>query len=169
MNFIRLFYRIFILLILAAFTFDAQAQKSDPGDLLIGNWQPSNGRSVVSIYKGNPDNGEDPKKYYGKVVWLLEPNDENGQPRVDVNNPVADKRKDPLKGMILMKDLEFVGNSKERIWENGTIYDPNNGSTYSFEVKIPTNNDNLMEGRGYIGVSLFGRTDTWKRLVKKGK
>lgn len=150
------------------FSFSVSAQKENPGDMILGNWQPSNGRSVINIYKGNPDNGEDPNKYYGKVVWLLEPNDENGNPRTDVNNPDESRRQDPLKGMVNLKDLEFVGDKKNLEWDNGTIYDPNNGSDYSFYVEIDRKNENLLNGRGYIGVSLFGRTDTWKRLVKKG-
>ncbi len=52
-------------------------------------------------------------------------------------------------------------------WDGGTIYDPNNGSTYDFEAEIDTRNKNTMDGRGYIGVSLFGRTDTWTRMVRK--
>ena len=56
-------------------------QKDADKDLILGNWKPSNGRSVVQIYKGKADNGEDPNKYYGKIVWLSEPNDENGKPR----------------------------------------------------------------------------------------
>ena len=160
--------KINILLFFSFISLTVFAQKNDKiADLLIGNWQPSNGRSVVQIYKGVAANGEDPNRYYGKVVWLLEPNDENGKPRTDVNNPDESKRSAPLKGMVIMKGLEFTGDAKERIWENGTIYDPNNGSEYSFEAIIPNGNDNMMEGRGYIGVSLFGRTDTWKRLVKK--
>lgn len=144
------------------------AQKSTKvGDLLVGNWQPSDGRSVVSIYKGVAANGEDPSKYYGKVVWLIEPNDENGKPRTDVNNPDESLRSQPLKGMVILKDLEFVGDEKTLEWEEGEIYDPKNGSTYSFYVEMDRKNTNLLDARGYIGVSLFGRTDTWKRLVKK--
>ncbi len=146
----------------------AQAQDSETADLIVGNWQPSDGRSVVTIYKGNPDNGEDPNKYYGKVVWLKEPNDENGNPRRDINNPDPERHNDPVKGMVILKELEFTGSKKEPEWENGTIYDPKNGSTYDFYVEMSRQNTNLLEARGYIGVSLFGRTDTWKRLVKKG-
>jgi uncharacterized protein (DUF2147 family) len=142
----------------------AQKDKNE-GDMLIGNWQPSDERSVIEIYKGKADKGEDPNKYYGRIVWLKEPNDpETGKPKLDKNNPDESKRANPLKGLVNLKDLEYIG---DREWENGTIYDPKNGSEYSFELIIPKGNDNLLEGRGYIGVSLFGRTDTWKRLVKK--
>lgn len=136
-------------------------------DLIIGNWQPSDGRSVIQIYKGKAANGENPNKYYGKIVWLLEPNDKDGNPRTDVNNPDPKKHNDPLKGMVILKDLEFVGDNNNRSWENGEIYDPKNGSTYSFYATMSKQNENLLDGRGYIGFSMFGRTDTWKRLVKK--
>jgi len=137
-------------------------------DLIIGNWKPSNGRSVVSIYKGNASNGEDPSKYYGKIVWLSEENDDKGQPRTDVNNSDDELKKRPLKGMVIVKDMEFDEvDGKIVSWEDGTIYDPNNGSEYSFQAEIDKKNENIMEGRGYIGVSLFGRTDTWTRLVRK--
>jgi uncharacterized protein (DUF2147 family) len=143
-------------------------QKVDDKDLILGNWKPSNGRSVVQMYKGNPNSGEDPNKYYGKIVWLLEPNDENGNPRTDTNNDDKEMKKQPVKGLVIVKDMEFEEvDGKIVSWEGGTIYDPNNGSTYDFQAEIDKKNENIMEGRGYIGVSLFGRTDTWTRLVKK--
>ncbi len=141
--------------------------KTSPEDQILGDWQPSNKRSVIRIYKGVKANGEDPTKYYGKVVWLKEPNDDQGNPRKDINNPDENKRKQALKGMINMKELEFVGDEKEWLWDNGTIYDPSNGSNYSFKAEISRKNPNQLLGKGYIGVSLFGREDTWTRLVKK--
>ena len=147
-------------------TIDA-TQKVDDKDLILGNWKPSNGRSVVQIYKGKAANGEDPDKYYGKIVWLLEPNDENGNPRTDINNDDDELKKKPLKGLVIMKDLEFEEvDGKVVTWDGGTIYDPNNGSDYSFEAEINKKNKNVMDGRGYIGLSLFGRTDTRTRLVR---
>jgi uncharacterized protein (DUF2147 family) len=146
----------------------SEARKTMMADLIIGNWKPSNGRSVISMYKGNAAAGENPNKYYGKIVWLLEPNGSDGKPRVDVNNPDANKRNNPIKGLVMVKDVEFVEEDGGILtWDNGTIYDPNNGSEYSFEAEIDKKNQNVLNGRGYIGVSLFGRTDTWARLVKK--
>ncbi|MFT6216211.1 MAG: hypothetical protein ACJAS3_002619 [Roseivirga sp.] len=137
-------------------------------DLIIGNWKPSNGRSVVQIYKGKAENGEDTNKYYGKIVWLSEPNDEKGNPRTDVNNDDKELKKKRTLGLVIVKDMEFEEvDGKIVSWDGGTIYDPNNGSTYDFQAEIDKKNENIMEGRGYIGVSLFGRTDTWTRLVKK--
>ncbi|MGB3617376.1 MAG: DUF2147 domain-containing protein [Catalinimonas sp.] len=147
-------------------TTDGQAQTA-PADLIVGDWQPSDGRSVIRIYKGKSSKGEDPEKYYGQIVWLKEPNDDKGKPRTDINNPDASKRKEPLRGMVNMKELEFVGDKRDLIWDEGNIYDPKSGSDYSFKAEIDRKNPNLLYGKGYIGVSLFGREDTWKRLVKK--
>ena len=143
-------------------------QKVEDHDLILGNWKTSNGRSVISIYKGKAENGEDPKKYYGKIVWLKVPNDDDGKPRTDINNSDDELKKQPLKGLVIMKDVEFEEvDGKVVSWDGGTIYDPNNGSDYSFEAEINKKNKNVMDARGYIGLSLFGRTDTWTRLVKK--
>ena len=147
----------------------AFAQSLDnPADVIVGNWQPSNGQSVVQIYKGRANAGEDPTKYYGRTIWLKEPNDpETGQPKLDKNNPEESKRKNPRKGLVIMKEVVFTGTKDKLTWGEGSIYDPNNGSTYSFEATISPKNLDVLDGRGYIGVSLFGRTDTWKRMVKK--
>lgn len=130
----------------------------EKADKLVGVWQPSDGRSYVKIEKiGN--------KFYGKVVWLKEPLDEKGNPRMDDNNPDKSLRSTPLKGYRILKD--FVYNKNEEIWEDGTIYDPKNGTTYN--CKIELKDDNQIEVRGYVGTAVFGRTDVWTRLVKKAE
>ena len=46
-------------------------------------------------------------------------------------------------------------------WSGGFIYDPNSGKTYRGKIKL-TDPDTLRL-RGYIGISLLGRTEVWKR------
>lgn len=134
----------------------AQDKSEDQGDKLIGVWSPSDGRSYLKIEKiGN--------KYFGRVVWLLEPNDEDGNPRVDKNNPDESLRSTPLKGYRVLKD--FVYNAEDKVWEDGTIYDPKNGTTYNCRIELIE--ENKIEVRGYVGTAVFGRTDVWTRLVKK--
>lgn len=126
---------------------------SQKADQLIGKWMPSEGKAHIEIYKKN-------NQYFGKIVWLKEPKNENGQPKKDVNNPDEKKQKQPLIGCELLQGFEF--DSDDKIWEDGTIYDPNNGSTYS--CKIELTHENEIEVRGYIGTPLFGRTDVWTRV-----
>ena len=46
-------------------------------------------------------------------------------------------------------------------WSGGKILDPKNGKTYKCYIKLEDNN--TLKLRGYIGISLFGRTAIWKR------
>jgi uncharacterized protein (DUF2147 family) len=163
----HIFGTLFLVFLIAIFSSSA-VKAQNTGDVIVGNWQPSNKESVIQIYKGKAANGEDPNKYYGKIVWLKNPNDEQGNPKKDPNNPDESLRSRSRKGMVIMRDLEFTGTGKKKTWANGKIYDPNNGSDYSFEASMPKN-DNLLDGRGYIGISAIGRTDTWKRLQRTGK
>lgn len=133
------------------------AYSQDSSDEIVGIWEPSSGKARVKI-----DKIED--KYYGRIVWLREPNDENGNPKKDKNNPDETLRVKPLLGYRMLREFTYSG---DKVWENGTIYDPESGSTYSCTITMT--DDNTLEVRGYIGVSLFGRTDVWKRLAMKKK
>ncbi|MBA4303117.1 MAG: DUF2147 domain-containing protein [Sphingobacteriaceae bacterium] len=135
---------------------DAFHAQDAEGDTLIGVWEPSHGKARVKVEKIAD-------KYYGKIVWLREPNDpDNGQPKVDKNNPDESMRKVPLKGYRILKDFTYAGKKE---WTDGTIYDPENGNTYSCVIKAKDNN--TLDIRGYIGVKTFGRTDVWKRVAVK--
>ena len=140
------------LLLSLAFSTGSQAQSN--ADDLIGVWEPSHGKARVKIEKIG-------EKYYGKIVWLREPNDEEtGEPKTDRNNPDEALRSTPLRGYRILKDFVFTGDGE---WTEGSIYDPENGNNYSCTIKMK--DENTLDIRGYIGVSAFGRTDVWKRLV----
>ena len=49
------------------------------------------------------------------------------------------------------------------VWEGGEILDPNNGKDYRVRLR-PTEGGKQMEVRGYIGVPMLGRTQTWIRV-----
>jgi uncharacterized protein (DUF2147 family) len=124
-------------------------------DAVIGVWKNGEGTGMVQIYKKGD-------KYFGRVVWLKVPNDEKGQPRTDINNPDEKLRSRPLKGLENLRDFSYKGDGK---WEGGKVYEPKSGNDYACEMKLV--DENTLEVRGYIGVSMFGRTDVWKRQVKK--
>jgi uncharacterized protein (DUF2147 family) len=148
--------RLLAVLLLALFSSPALMAQSKDADKLVGVWQPSDGRSYVKIDKiGN--------KFYGRVVWLKEANEEDGSPRLDKNNPDESLRSTPLKGYRVMKDLVY--NEDEKMWLDGTIYDPKNGTTYNCKIELM--DDNKIEVRGFVGTAVFGRTDVWTRLQKK--
>ena len=129
----------------------------DAADAVVGVWKNGEGTGFIQIYKTTSGH------YAGKIVWLKEPIDPaNGKPKVDKNNPDESMRTVPLKGYRMLKDFVFKGNGE---WADGTIYDPENGSTYSCVIKLK--DDNTLDIRGYVGVKALGRTDVWKRLEAK--
>ena len=145
-----------MLLVLVAGVLTAFVQQNPEADRLMGVWEPSNGRARVKIEKIGA-------KYYGKIVWIKEPIDPvTKKPKTDKNNPDPDLQKVPLMGYRMLKDFTYKGNDE---WADGTIYDALNGSTYSCVIKMT--NENTLNIRGYIGVSVLGRTDVWKRLAIK--
>lgn len=132
--------------------------KDEGGDRLKGIWETSSGKARVKIEKIGT-------KYYGKIVWLKVPIDpETKKPKVDKNNPDESMRTKPLRGYRILKDFVYKG---KNTWEDGTIYDPENGSTYNCIITMK--GDKVLNIRGYIGVKALGRTDTWKRVVIKKK
>jgi uncharacterized protein (DUF2147 family) len=58
---------------------------------------------------------------------------------------------------MILKGFEKDGDNE---YEDGTIYDPKNGKTYSCIIR---QKGNKLSVRGYIGVSLIGRTTTWTK------
>jgi len=103
-------------------------------------------KSEVLIYK---ENG----KLYGKITKLLLPEDE-GKKCV---NCKGKNKNQPIEGMVIIKDLEL----EDDTWEDGTILDPKSGKVY--DCYIGFQDDNAIKVRGFLGFSLLGRTQIWKR------
>ena len=132
------------------FSTDALAQYS--GDEIIGIWEtPGNDNGRIEIFKSG-------NKYYGKIIWLKRKG-ENGQVLTDKNNPDKSLQNRPIIGTEILKGFIF---NNEDLWEDGEIYDPKSGNTYSCQISLQ--DKNTMKVRGYIGFSLIGRTEYWKRV-----
>ena len=128
-------------------------------DAIVGKWLNGEGTAHVDIYK---EGG----KYFGKIVWLKipqypadDPKGMAGQTKVDRENPDPARRKDPVLGLRLLRDFTF---RKDGLWENGHIYDPKNGKDY--RCKMTLTSPDVLNVRGFIGISLIGRTDVWTRV-----
>ena len=87
------------------------------------------------------------------------PNDQPGDaPRYDDLNPDPALRGRPLKGLTIMSGFRYDADGR---WVDGRIYDPNSGNTYKGTIRQV--DANTLKLRGYVGISLFGRTETWTR------
>ncbi len=123
----------------------------DNPDAILGVWFNEEKDGKVKIYK---EDG----KYFGKLVWR---DDVPGTSPYDVKNPDPELRKRKKVGIILLKDFVY----DDGRWEDGTIYDPKSGKTYSCYMKLL--DDGRLYVRGYIGFSLIGRTTYWTRADQK--
>jgi uncharacterized protein (DUF2147 family) len=134
---------------LLSFALYAQTKADDiVGIWLTGGKEPAK----IQIYKAG-------EKFYGKIIWLKNPT-ENGKLRADVNNPDKSKRSTPVIGLVILTGFKFDGDDE---WKGGDIYDPENGKTYSSYMYLKTSN--TLKVRGYVGVALLGRTETWTRVI----
>lgn len=115
-------------------------------DAIVGRWLTADKAGIIQVYgqKG---------RYTGKIVGPENP------PRLDANNPDPALRKRPLLGVVMLQDFRY---DDEGAWKDGTIYDPRNGKTFSCTLRLKS--ASALEVRGYVGVSLFGRTEIWTRL-----
>jgi uncharacterized protein (DUF2147 family) len=94
----------------------------------------------------------------GKIEKIFDPAKQN-----EVCDKCSDERKDkPVLGMTILRNLKQNADDKG-LWEGGDVLDPNNGKVYKARLK-PIDGGKKMELRGYIGMPLLGRTQTWVRV-----
>lgn len=125
----------------------AQAQNSPLGIWLVGEKD-----AKIEIYQSS-------ENLEGKIVWLKAPLNVDNTPKQDVQNPDEKLRIRALLGMILLKDFKKEDTAAK--WSGGTVYDGKSGKTYKGWIK--QKDANSLELRGYVGISLFGRSDNWTR------
>ena len=93
----------------------------------------------------------------GKVEKVLDPTKQD-----EKCDKCTDARKDqPKLGMVIIEGVKK--HADEPYWDGGTILDPNNGKVYKVRLK-PVDAGKTLEVRGYIGMALLGRTQTWVRV-----
>ncbi len=140
---------LFVFALVLGLTSMASAQSMSP----LGIWTNSEKKATFEIYKcGN--------KLCGKIVSLTVPNDPaTGKPKTDTQNPNPKLRSRPRLGMVFMQGFEYDDDNK---WDDGKIYDPESGKSYSCYMQME--NPNTMEVKGYIGFSLIGKSQTWTRV-----
>jgi uncharacterized protein (DUF2147 family) len=119
-------------------------------DKIEGFWFNDKKDAKIQIFKARDG------KFYGKIVWLKDPL-KNGKPKTDEKNPKEMLKKQPLVELVILKGFEMDG---DNTYEDGTIYDPENGKTYDCKM---TYKGKTLAIRGYIGLSMFGRTTVWER------
>jgi uncharacterized protein (DUF2147 family) len=141
---------LFAIAALLAASWNAVAER--PGDPAHGYWLTENRKAIIRIAPCGADT-------CGRMVWVEDPLDEAGRIKRDDKNEDIAKRARPICG------LELVGGLMKRndgAWQNGWLYNPRNGETYSAEIRALSPSE--LEVRGYLGVSLLGKSQVWTRV-----
>jgi len=118
----------------------------------IGFWVTPNHGAVVHIVAC--DSG-----LCGYLVGLRTDHEPGEMPR-DAHNPDPALRSELLCGRAIMGSLKPAKDSPTK-WEGGWVYDPASGNTYTAEMRL--DGGDRLKLRGYLGISLFGRSETWQR------
>lgn len=119
----------------------------------VGTWitiddKTNKPRSEIRIW-------ESQGKLYGKVIKVFK---QAGDTGICKKCPGAFKNK-PIQGMTILWDLKSTG---KNTWSGGEILDPKSGKIYRLKMNLSQNGQTL-DVRGYIGISLLGRTQVWNR------
>ena len=135
-----------IILVLFSMNFYAQSRG------VIGKWNTidevsGKALSVVEIFESN-------NRIYGKVVEILNPKNRNNTCK---DCPGDDNNK-PVLNLIIIKGLVKDGTE----YNDGKILDPKSGKLYKCYIELE--NPNKLKVRGYLGISLIGRTQYWERV-----
>lgn len=146
----------FILALFAVFLSAASAAETAEKSSPVGYWETISDvtkkpRSIVWLY-------ETDGVLYGKIVKNLDPAEGEGKLCTECPGEFHDK---PVIGLQFLWGLK----EKEGNWKGGRVLDPDNGKIYRCKLAVQEGGETL-NVRGYLGISLLGRTQTWKRAEK---
>ena len=153
MNTRRMALPAFVLAVLVLACAGAQGQAPGPAALqaALGQWQVIDDEGKPG---GHVETYLDHGRLFGKVT---ESRPERPSNEACTKCP-GDLKDKPVLGMVVIRDFRPEGNR----WVGGTVLDPENGKTY--KGKIWAVGEDKLRLRGYVGIPLLGRSETWLRL-----
>jgi uncharacterized protein (DUF2147 family) len=128
----------------------AMAAEKPAGDAVLGKWWFPKKNGQFEIKKANGI-------YSGRVVAYDDPE------ALDKNNPDPKLAARKFVGIEMLSNFQYDAGKNQ--WSEGTIYDGDSGKTYSCSLWFEEGKPNELRGRGYIGISLFGRTEVFQRVT----
>ena len=125
---------------------------------IIGEWHNAEKDAIITLFTDK----QEANTISGKITWMKEPLDKNGNPKTDPLNPDKKLQKRKRMGMKIMYDFKFKGDG---LWEEGRVYDPKKGKTYGGKMTLI--GKNKLKLKGYLlGFPLIGRSSIWTRKNK---
>jgi len=117
---------------------------------VTGVWSTIEGKSHVKIEPCGD-------KLCGKIIWLKEPLNSDGSPKIDIHNSDNNQRDRPIIGLELLKG--FVPNGSNE-WDDGQIYNPEDGNTYNSTMILTS--PKILDVKGCV--LFFCKTQTWNKV-----
>jgi uncharacterized protein (DUF2147 family) len=140
----------YLFLVLVTFWLGATPVHAADAASPIGLWRGADATFEMSESEG---------KLSAKIVGLSEPKTTDGKEKSDIFNPDPRKRNHPIIGLVFISGLTKKSATR---WENGTVYDPTCGKTYSCFIELQGPDQIML--RGFIGDAAIGRNYIWTRV-----
>jgi uncharacterized protein (DUF2147 family) len=118
----------------------------DKESSILGNWLSESKDGIIQISQVVG------ATYQGRIIGGNHPG------RLDEKNPDTTLHSRALRGQVILRNLHYDGDGK---WSGGAIYEPDTGRTYKCLVEVIT--PDSIKVRGFIGISLLGKSQTWTR------
>lgn len=145
--------QIAIFALLVMFASKSFAQKADA---IAGVWWNDKKTSKIEVKEVNG-------RFIGTVIYINPDKYVNGEPEKDFNNPDTKLRSRSRLGLQILSNLKYV--AKDNQWQEGRIYDPDNGKTYDCYAWFDKD-PNTLYLKGYVvGIKWLGRSTTWTRAT----
>jgi len=115
---------------------------------VLGTWLTEGKDGIIQMSVGAE------ATYEGRIVGGNHPG------RLDEKNPDPTQRNKPLRGQVILRNLHYDGEGK---FSGGTIYEPDTGRTYKCFIELIS--PDTLKLRGFIGISLLGKSQIWTRYT----
>ncbi|MDX2129445.1 MAG: DUF2147 domain-containing protein [Chloroherpetonaceae bacterium] len=132
-----------------------QSLIAQESDALCGVWLTAKKNAKIEIKKVADGTFE------GTVIWGVPA---PGEDTLDTKNPDPSLRSRPRLGLTILRGFKY---DEDNEWRGGKIYDPQDGNDYKCILTLEK--ENVLNVRGYIGISLFGRSEKWTRVISTEK
>jgi uncharacterized protein (DUF2147 family) len=94
----------------------------------------------------------------GKIEKITDPDKQTAK-----CDECSDERKgQPILGLTILRNVKKNGGDAD-LWDGGDILDPGNGKVYRVRLR-PVDGGKKLEVRGFVGMPMLGRTQTWIRV-----
>lgn len=138
--------------LMVGFGLNSEARAQGSSSAIAGRWATQGFGSLVEF---RPCAGN-AQTMCGRILWLWEPNDAQGRPRVDSHNPDRSRRSRSLIGVEIVRGLRETAPG---VWSEGEVYNPDDGRTYTGAIRL---RNGALTLRG-CALNVFCQNQTWRR------